>query len=122
MAPLLLCAGWPRAMPCHAMSWFHVPCHILACRAMPYFGVSWRVMNIPCHAVSGFFGDIYIYIYIYFFFFYVYMYIIYIYIYEKYVRVYAVNYLRSYAYVSYYFISKYQNDSIPLFSIFLLPL
>ena len=28
----------------------------MACRVMPYFGVPWRVMNIPCHAVSGFVG------------------------------------------------------------------
>ena len=46
-------AGWPHA--CHAMSWLHVPCHILACRVMPYFGVSWRAINIPCHAAPGFF-------------------------------------------------------------------
>ena len=26
------------AQPCHAMPWFHVPCHILACRAMLYCG------------------------------------------------------------------------------------
>ena len=32
-----------------------MPCHVMVPRAMPYFGVSWRVMNIPCHAVSGFF-------------------------------------------------------------------
>ena len=44
-----------RAAPCHAMSWLHVPCHILACYAMPYFGMSWRVLIIPCHATSVFF-------------------------------------------------------------------
>ena len=49
--------GQGGPVPCHAMSWFHVPCHILPCRAMPYFGVSWRVMNIPCHAMSGFLGE-----------------------------------------------------------------
>ena len=47
--------GQGGPVPCHAMSWLHEPCQILACRAMPYFGVSWHVMNIPCHAVSGFF-------------------------------------------------------------------
>ena len=40
--------GWPRAMPCHvmvsrAMTYFGVPCHILACHCVPY---SFRVT--PC--------------------------------------------------------------------------
>ena len=43
-------------VPCHAMSWLHVPCQAIFLRVMPYFCVSCRVMNIPCHAVSGFFG------------------------------------------------------------------
>ena len=42
-------------VPCHAMSWLHVPCQAIFSRVMPYFCVSCRVMNIPCHVMSGFF-------------------------------------------------------------------
>ena len=36
------------------MSWLHMPCQAIFSRVMPYFCVSCRVINIPCHAVSRF--------------------------------------------------------------------
>ena len=36
------------------MSCHDVPCQAIFLRVMPYFCVSYRVMNIPCHAVSRF--------------------------------------------------------------------
>ena len=45
-ATCLIIGPMLRVAPCHAMSWFPVPCHILACRAMPHFGVSY---SLRCH-------------------------------------------------------------------------
>ena len=44
-----------HAISCHAMSCLHMPCQAICLRAMPYFCVSCRVMNIPCHAAPRYF-------------------------------------------------------------------
>ena len=41
-------------VPCHAMSWLHVPCQAIFLHVMQYLCVSCSVMIIPCHAVSVF--------------------------------------------------------------------